>query len=177
MMPEYRRLRVPGGCYFFTVNLRDRDSRLLIERISLLRECVRTARRTAPFHIDSWVVLPDHMHCVWTLPEGDADFPARWLLIKKEFSKALPRTEVRSPVMQARGDRGIWLPRYWEHMIRDANDYARHMDYVHYNPVKHRLVDHPGNWLHSSFRRAVARGLYPEAWLPDLRAMEGEYGE
>jgi putative transposase len=176
-VPEYRRHRVPGGCYFFTVNLRDRTSGLLIERIALLRDCVRAARGAAPFHIDSWVVLPDHVHCMWTLPAGDADFPSRWLAIKKEFSKALPMTEVRTPVMQARGDRGIWQSRYWEHTIRDTNDYARHMDYVHFNPVKHGLVDHPAKWPYSTFRLAVAKGLYPEGWVPDDNAVKGEFGE
>jgi putative transposase len=177
MMPEYRRLRVPGGCYFFTVNLRDRDCALLIERIALLRECVRAARAVAPFHIDSWVVLPDHMHCMWTLPEGDDDFPSRWLAIKKQFSKAMPMTEIRSPVMRARRERAIWQRRYWEHRIRDADDYARHMDYVHFNPVKHGLIDHPANWPYSTFRRAVRDGFYPADWAPGAGRMEGEFGE
>lgn len=176
-MPAYRRLRVPGGCYFFTVNLRDRSSRLLIEQMPLLREIVRATRKAWPFHIDSWVILPDHMHCMWTLPEDDDDFPSRWLNIKKQFSKAMPMTEMRSSVMHARHERAIWQRRYWEHHIRDADDYARHMDYIHFNPVKHGLVEHPAAWPYSTFRRAVGAGLYPADWLPNSAMMTGEFGE
>jgi len=125
-MPDYRRNRVPGGTYFFTVNLLDRSSDLLVARIDTLRDAVRRARAHAPFHIDAWVVLPDHMHCLWTLPEGDADFPGRWRAIKMAFSKSLPADEARSGVMARRGERGIWQKRYWEHTIRDDRDYAAH---------------------------------------------------
>jgi putative transposase len=164
-MPDYRRNRVPGGTFFFTVNLRDRRAGLLVAQIDTLREAVRQARARAPFHIDAWVVLPDHMHCLWTLPEGDADFPGRWWAIKTAFSKSVPAGERRSLVMQSRGERGIWQHRYWEHTIRDDRDYAVHMDYTHFNPVKHGLVEHPGDWPYSSFHRCVAGGLYPAAWL------------
>ncbi len=114
-MPDYRRNRVPGGTFFFTVNLLDRRSTLLVSRIDALRAAVRQVRARAPFHIDAWVVLPDHMHCLWTLPAGDADFPGRWRAIKTAFAKALPAGEWRSPVMTSRGERGIWQRRYWEH--------------------------------------------------------------
>jgi putative transposase len=163
-MPDYRRNRVSGGTYFFTVNLLDRRSDLLVDRIDALRGAVRQVRAGAPFHIDAWVVLPDHMHCLWTLPEGDDDFPGRWRAIKKVFSKSLPAAEARSPVMTRRGERGIWQKRYWEHTIRDDRDYAVHMDYTHFNPVKHGLVAHPADWPFSSFRRCVADGLYPPSW-------------
>ena len=180
-MPDYRRNRVPGGTYFFTVNLLDRRSDYLVGHIDALREAVRQVRAGAPFHIDAWVVLPDHMHCLWTLPEGDADFPGRWRAIKKAVSKSLPAAEARSPVMTRRGERVIWQKRYWEHTIRDDRDYAAHMDYTHFNPVKHGLVDHPAKWAFSSFRRCVADGLYPESWAGsggDLRRQvsEGETG-
>ena len=122
-------------------------------------------RARAPFHIDAWVVLPDHMHCLWTLPEGDADFPGRWQAIKTEFSKSLPADEKRSTVMTNRGERGICQRRYWEHTIRDERDYAAHMDYTHFNPVKHGLVANAADWPFSSFRCCAARGLYPEGWL------------
>jgi putative transposase len=111
--------------------------------------------------------IPDHMHCVWTLPEGDADFPSRWRAIKIAFSKSVP---VEAPLSSliARGDeRGIWQRRYWEHTIRDDRDFAAHMDYTHFNPVKHGLVGHPGDWPHSSFRRCVATGRYPAGWTGD----------
>lgn len=143
-MPDYRRNRVPGGTYFFTANLYDRRSRLFIEAIDLLREAVRSTRRARPFDIDAWVVLPEHMHCIWTLPEGDADFPGRWRAIKTAFSKSLPAVEPRTGVMVHRHERGIWQRRYWEHTIRDDADYAAHMDYIHFNPVKHgRAKRHP----------------------------------
>ena len=164
-MPDYRRNRVPGGTFFFTVNLLDRRSDLLVRRIDALRVAVRQVRRRASFHIDAWVVLPDHMHCVWTLPEGDADFSGRWCAIKTAFSKSLPIGELRSPVMRSRGERGIWQRRYWEHTIRDDQDFAIHMDYTHFNPVKHGLVKHPADWPHSSFHRCLASGLYPVEWI------------
>jgi putative transposase len=163
-MPEYRRLRVPGGTYFFTVNLRVRGSRLLLEHIDALRQAVATVRQRQPFHIDAWVVLPDHMHCIWTLPDGDVTYPNRWYAIKARFSRSVPTTEYRSASMLARGERGLWQRRYWEHTIRDDRDYANHMDYVHFNPVKHGLAAAPGGWPHSSFHHCVRRGLYPQDW-------------
>ncbi|MBV8398555.1 MAG: transposase [Acetobacteraceae bacterium] len=161
-MPDYRRNRVPGGTFFFTVNLLDRRSDLLVARIDILRDAVRRVRARAPFLIDAWVVLPDHMHCLWTLPPGDADFPRRWRAIKIAFVKDLPAGESRSPVMTSRGERGIWQRRYWEHTIRDDRDFAAHMDYPHFNPVKHGLVEDPADWPYSSFRRCVDRGLYAD---------------
>ena len=163
-MPDYRRNRVPGGTFFFTVNLLDRRSNLLVTNIDALRDAVRRVRARAPFHINAWVVLPDHMHCLWTLPQDDADFPGRWRAIKTGFTKSLPIGEPRSPVMTRRGERGIWQRRYWEHTIRDDRDFAAHMDYTHFNPVKHGLVAHPADWPHSSFRRCVASGMYPADW-------------
>ena len=164
-MPEYRRNQVPDGTFFFTVNLLDRRSDLLVRHVDALRDAVRQTRLRAPFRIDAWVVLPDHMHCLWTLPEDDADFPGRWRAIKTVFAKSLPKGEPRSPVMTRRGERGIWQRRYWEHTIRDDRDFAAHMDYTHFNPVKHGLVEHPAEWPHSSFRRCVAAGLYPAGWM------------
>lgn len=163
-MVDYRRNRVPGGTYFFTVNLLDRWSCLLVEHIDLLRESVRAVKRRRPFQIDAWVVLPDHLHAVWTLPDGDADYSGRWRSIKIAFAKGLPKTERRSPVRLAKGERGIWQRRFWEHTIRDDADYAAHVDYVHVNPLKHGLVERLADWPHSSFHREVARGVYHEDW-------------
>jgi putative transposase len=129
-----------GGTFFFTVNLLDRRSHLLVTQIDALRDAVRQVRANAPFRIDAWVVLPDHMHRLWTLPGGDADFPGRWRAIKIAFSKALPIGEQRSSVMTNRGERGIWQRRYWEHTISDERDFAAHLDYTHFNPVKHGLA-------------------------------------
>ena len=163
-MADYRRNRVAGGTYFFTVNLLDRRSDLLVVQIEALRGAVRWVRERAGFHIDAWVVLPEHMHCIWTLPEGDADFAGRWRGIKTRFSKAVPQVEPVSSVRARRGARGVWQNRYWEHTIRDEADYAAHMDYVHFNPVKHGLAGHPAEWPYSTFRRCVAAGVYPVEW-------------
>lgn len=163
-MPDYRRCRVPGGTYFFTVNLLERRRDLLVRHVEALRSAVRETRKRMPFHIDAWVVLPDHLHCVWTLPPGDVDFSNRWKAIKIRFARAIPATERRSAVRAARGERGIWQRRFWEHAIRNEADYARHVDYVHFNPMKHGHVRKLADWPYSSFHRWVAAGLYPPDW-------------
>ena len=163
-MPDYRRNRVAGGCYFFTLNLLDRDRSLLVEHIALLRATVRRVHALRPFHIDAWVVLPEHLHALWTLPEGDANYRDRWQAIKMGFSKGIAGGEARSASRRVRGERGIWQRRYWEHTIRDDDDYTAHMDYIHFNPVKHGLVANTADWPFSSFHRSVAKGLYPRAW-------------
>ena len=163
-MPDYRRWRVAGGTYFFTVNLLERRLDTLVRHVDALREAVRVTRRERPFHIDAWVVLPDHMHCVWTLPPGDDDFSNRWKAIKIRFVQALPRTERRSKVRMAKGERGVWQRRFWEHVIRDEVDYARHVDYVHWNPIKHGLVRRLVDWPYSTFHRYVESGIYPPDW-------------
>jgi putative transposase len=138
------------------VKLLDRRSDLLVRHIGALREAVRQVRQRAPFVIDAWVDLPDHMHYVRTLPADDADFPGRWRAIKISFSKSMPKGEPQSsPVMTRRGERGIWQRRYWEHTIRDERDLCAHMDYTQFNPVKHGLVRHPADWPYYSFRRRV----------------------
>jgi len=175
-MPEYRRNRVAGGTYFFTVALADRRSDLLVHDIVALRAAVARTRRLHPFQIDAWVVLPEHMHAVWTLPEGDADFSTRWGLIKRFFSASIPRGEARSASRAAKGERGLWQRRFWEDTVRDAEDFARHVDYVHFNPVKHGLATSPGDWPYSSFRHAVARGAYPADWSNQV-GLAGEFGE
>ena len=162
-MPDYRRNRVPGGAYFFTVNLLNRRSTVLTDNIDTLRAVVASVRAQRPFHIDAWVVLPDHMHVIWTLPD-DADYSGRWRAIKKAFAKAMPATERRSAARVRRGERGVWQRRFWEHTVRDEADYAAHMDYTHFNPVKHGLVTSPADWPFSSFRRCVRQGLYPADW-------------
>ena len=163
-MTAYRRPHIPGGCFFFTVNLLERRSDLLVRHIEELRAAVRACRAARPFDIDAWVILPDHMHCVWTLPPGDMDFAGRWRAIKSAFSRHMPMTEPRSASRTARNERGIWQRRFWEHAIRDDPDYAGHVDYVHFNPVKHGLVKNVGDWPYSTFHRAVAKGQYPESW-------------
>ncbi|BCR25368.1 REP-associated tyrosine transposase [Aquipseudomonas alcaligenes] len=176
-MSDYRRARVPGATYFFTVNLRDRSSDLLIREIDLLRDTVRATKARHPFHIDAWVVLPEHMHCMWTLPEGDADFALRWKVIKFGFSRRLPSQEALSATQHRRGERAIWQRRYWEHLIRDDRDYQRHFDYIHFNPLKHGHVQRVVDWPYSSFHRAVRMGLYPRNWCGGTEAEEEGFGE
>ena len=164
-MPNYRRLFIPGGTWFFTVNLLQRqNNNLLVREINLLRNTVKSVRKSYPFHINAWVVLPDHMHAVWTLPENDADFSTRWRLIKSGFSRGLPKTEYLSAVRIAANERGIWQRHYWEHAIRDELDFERHIDYVHINPMKHQLVTQIKDWPYSSFHRYVESGIYPLNW-------------
>jgi putative transposase len=166
-----------GGTYFFTVNLLQRyPNDLLVRHIELLQTVVREVRKNRPFHIDAWVILPDHLHCVWTLPPGDDDFTNRWRMIKQGFSKALFMTERRSSVRIARGERGLWQRRFWEHAIRDDGDYAAHVDYCHINPLKHGYVKRVADWPYSTFHRYVERGVYPLDWADgpesDLEAGE-----
>lgn len=164
-MRRYIRARVSRGTYFFTVNLAERrDNRLLVERIDALRDAFRATKRKHPFRLEALVVLPEHLHALWTLPEGDADFATRWALIKARFSRSIVPTEYRSDSRLRRRERGIWQRRYYEHLIRDEADFARHVDYVHWNPVKHGWVARVGDWPHSSFHRFVQRGDLPADW-------------
>jgi putative transposase len=152
-MPNYRRVFIPGGSYFFTVNLLDRKSRLLVDQIDSLRDAVRVTKRNYPFEIEAMVILPDHIHAIWTLPSHDRDYPARWRSIKMRCTKSLPATEPRDAVRTLRGERGIWQRRYWEHFIRDERDLNAHIDYCWHNPVKHGHVEKAEDWPFSSFHR------------------------
>ena len=163
-MPNYRRYRVPGGTYFFTITLLYRQSSLLTENIDLLRSAVLKTKSTRPFHINAWVVLPEHMHCVITLPEDDDDYSNRIKAIKIRFVQSIPLIEKRSKSRIARKERGIWLQMFWEHVIRDDRDYSKHLDYIHFNPVKHGLVSRVIDWPYSTFHRKEEEGIYPADW-------------
>jgi putative transposase len=167
-MPNYRGNRVEGGCYFFTVNLFDRTSDLLVAEVEALRRAVRAPRAQHPLYIDARVVLPDHMHCLWTLPPDDCDFSVRWRTIKALVSSAVPRVEHRRASLVRKRESGIWQRRFWEHTIRDGRDCSAHMDYIHFNPVKHGLVANATDWPFSSFGGCVRLGMYPQDW-----AMQG----
>jgi putative transposase len=145
----------------------------LVVEIEALRSAVRTARARYPFHIDAWVVLPDHMHCLWTLPPDDVDFPARWQLIKATFSHSVQRPAGRRASLVRKRESGLWQRRYWEHAIRDEQDYAAHMDYIHFNPVKHGLAAHAADWSFSSFASCVRLGIYPTDWAMAGLALSG----
>lgn len=168
-MLDYRRAWSPGGTWFFTLNLLQRNGNdLLIRHIDLLRATVYMVRLKHPFAIHGWVVLPEHMHCIISLPGNETDFALRWRLIKSGFSKQIPPTEYRSPVRSQRGERGIWQRRYWEHLIRDEADYAAHIDYIHINPVKHGLVGQVVDWPYSTLHRYVEQGVYPRDWAGSM---------
>jgi putative transposase len=173
-MPNYRRAFVPGGCWFFTVNLLDRRKTHLVDHIDALRDAMEKTRVRYPFVIDAVVVLPDHIHAIWTLPPGDPNFSVRWRLIKSRFAQALPRPERLSHVRK--GERGIWQRRFWEHLIRNEADYARHVEYCYINPVKHGLVTRVRDWPHSSFHRDVRAGIVPKDWAGDVDR-PGDFGE
>lgn len=168
-MSRYRRANTAGGTYFFTVVAYRRQPILCDEAIrNALRTAIETVRAAHPFAIDAWVLLPDHLHCVWTLPPGDADFSGRWSLIKSRVSRAVGSQYRRAEWMNAsklkHREATIWQRRFWEHCIRDENDFRRHVDYLHFNPVKHGLVSRVADWPHSTFHRFAAEGKYPLDW-------------
>ncbi len=161
---RYRRANVAGATYFFTVNLADRSSQLLLEHVALLREAVKYVQLRHPFEIIAMVVMPDHLHAIWQLPQGDARFAIRWSLIKATFSRKLPKGEWVGRSRVSKRERGIWQRRYWEHQIRDDDDLEKHVAYIHYNPVKHGYVQQARDWPYSSIHREIARGNIDEDW-------------
>ncbi len=168
-MVLYRRSRFVNAPYFLTATLRSRRARHLTDHIGALRAALRDAKHRHPFHVDALVILPDHFHLLCTLPEGDADFSTRMRVIKRGFTLRL--REAGLPLRRnARGECDLWQRRFWEHTIRDDRDYQRHVDYIHYNPVKHGLVTAVRNWPYSSFHRYVRSGLLPEDWGGDSDA-------
>jgi putative transposase len=159
-MPNYRRAYQPGGSWFFTVNLADRHKTTLVDKVDVLMSVIRRIKRQRPFRLDALVILPDHLHTIWQLPDGDTDFPGRWRAIKGGFSLAIPLTEARTRVQIARSERGIWQRRYWEHLIRNDAEHRAYLDYCYFNPVKHGLVSAVRDWPHSTYHRDVRAGLY-----------------
>ncbi|MBR9763800.1 MAG: transposase [Rhodobacteraceae bacterium] len=174
-MASYIRPRLPGASIFFTVCLRDRSSDLLVREVCALREAVMVERLRRPFAIDAWVVLPDHMHCLWTLPPGDADYPVRWQAIKAEFSKRVKHRVAVSPGKRRKGEVGIWQRRYWEQHIRGDRDMDLHLRYCWGNPVKHGLVRRAVDWEFSSIHRDIREGRVEADWSGAVP--EGCFGE
>ena len=176
-MVSYRRNYVAGGTYFFTVTLADRRSALLSEHIDCLRRSFREVREEKPFNVIAMVVLPDHLHAVWRLPENDADYSGRWKSIKSRFTRALVKQGIPFS-RNAKGEYRVWQRRFWEHTIRDQDDLNRHIDYIHYNPVKHGLVTRASEWPYSSIHRYVRKGLLSADWGGDHIDEAGRsYGE
>jgi len=168
-MPDWRRAFLPGGSFFFTV-VTDGRAQILTDSPAraLLGRTIRRCQERWPFEINAIVLLPEHVHAIWTLPRGDAEYAKRWGWLKKEFTKswlAAGGVEQQQTAGRIRdGRRGVWQPKYWEHMITDEDDFERHFDYIHYNPVKHGHVGCPHEWPWSSFDRWVKRGVYPRNW-------------
>ena len=162
-MALYRRNYLPGGTFFFTVTLRDRRSTLLTDHIDALRKAMHDTAHDRPYRTDAIVILPEHLHAVWTLPEGDTDYPGRWRAIKARFTRNLLAGGL--PLRKATNrEYRLWQHRYWEHTVRNPGDLRRHVDYIHFNPVKHGHVSRVADWPFSSFHRLVARGELPMDW-------------
>lgn len=169
-MRTYIRDLTSGAAYFLTRNLKDRQSGLLIRHMDQLRIAYRKTQQYRPFELNAMVVLPDHLHLLMTLPDGDADYASRVSYLKSQFSRQIPLGESISASREKKGERAIWQRRYWEHRIRDDLDYQRHMDYIHFNPVKHGYAESSAAWPYSTFRRYVEWGVYAPDW-----AMSGDW--
>jgi len=164
---QYRRVFVPGGTYFFTLVAFSRRKIFTQDNVvAMLRQAFQIVQVKHPFKIEAAVILPEHLHMIFSLPECDGDYPTRWRLIKTYFTQHwegandIPATASR----QLKGERAVWQRRYWEHLIRDGEDWKRHVEYIHYNPVKHGLVRAPVEWKYSSFHTFVKQGLYSADW-------------
>lgn len=181
-MSRYRRANTEGASYFFTVVTYRRRTFLCDEFVrNALRQAINKVRMQYPFTIETWVLLPDHIHTIWTLPPNDANFSLRWQLIKRHVTKQcaeqLHRAEWMTQSKTKHRESTLWQRRYWEHQIRDELDFKRHVDYCHYNPVKHALVSQVKDWPYSSFHRHVALGMYDAGWAGVSEQDNGEYGE
>ena len=172
-MPQY--IRAKGSIFFFTVALAQRPSDLLVDQIEYLRRAYKTAQQRYPFETVAICILPDHIHAIWALP-NDENFSARWSLIKSSFSRGLV-AQTRSASKVSKREKGIWQRRYWEHAIRNDVDFERHVDYIHYNPVKHGYVTRVVDWPHSSFHRYVKREILAPDWGGDSSDIRGAFGE
>lgn len=164
---EYRRFRLAGAAYFFTVVMFERRPLFAdADNAALLRQAFETVKTLHPFVIDALVLLPDHLHCLWTQPEGDDNFSSRWMSIKREFTRhcAPQYKALVSPARRTKREQAVWQRRFWEHCIRDDADFQRHCDYIHWNPVKHGYAKTPATWPYSTFQRFVERGVHPPDW-------------
>ncbi|UJS04093.1 REP-associated tyrosine transposase [Cylindrospermopsis raciborskii] len=173
---EYRRAKTPGATYFFTLVTYCRRPILgKSENIDLLREAFRYVMKNYQFKIDAIVILPEHLHCLWTLPENDGDFSTRWRLIKSYFSRKYQVSCQGTMTLsqEQKGEKPIWQRRFWEHQVRDDRDFINHVEYIHYNPVRHGLVNAPKDWQYSSFHRYVQAGFYDVMWGAEERHVFG----
>jgi putative transposase len=183
-MPEYRRIKVKGGTYFFTVVTFGRQPILTNDHVrTALREGIQEVRQSLSFTIEALVLLPDHLHTIWTLPENDDNFAARWAIIKRIVSKRCgPIDGIArsfSDSQSKRSEERIWQRRFWDHLIRDELDFHHHLDYLHWNPVKHGYVNRVMDWPYSTFHRYVANGVYSNDWggINDGEKVNVNFGE
>ena len=177
---QYRRAKTKGGCYFFTVNLANRNQHLLTEHIDILRSNINRVKNNHPFKVDAMVILPEHLHAVITLPDDDSDYAKRWMLIKSGFSRQMPKKEIINQSKKNKRERGIWQRRYWEHQIRDDKDYENHVNYVHYvhyNPVKHGYVNQASEWSYSTIHQYIKNGILSQNWGKAYESEDRDYGE
>ncbi len=181
-MPRYIRSKSKGATYFFTVNTHQRQP-ILTQPINVeaIRLAIQKTKQCLPFKIDAWVVMPDHMHAIWTLPDNDHDYSKRWGIFKMSVSKTCKSHGFFQDKTQSqlkRNESGLWQRRFWEHEIRDENDYKTHMDYLHWNPVKHGLTSNVCDWPYSSFHKLVDKGVYEKSWGCNDKAFGlGKFGE
>lgn len=191
-MPNYRRLFKPGGTFFFTVVTYKRQRLFNNHRArDFLHQCIQEVQKSRPFDMLATVLLPDHIHCIWKLPDEDPDFSVRWSIIKRKFSKIWLSSGGKEVMVSKSRKRhnefGVWQRRFWEHVIRDEEDFANHVNYIHFNPVKHGYVKCPHQWPYSSFFRWVDEGYFQADWrcwcnsarvgIMDFKDIEGCVGE
>lgn len=168
-MPRYVRSNTKGATYFFTLISYNRR-KILCENdlLKAFKDSIKVIQQHYPFEIIAWVQMPDHLHCIWKLPDNDADYSMRWSQIKRLTTQACPQYHLPihelSPSKISRNERGVWQRRFFEHQIKSEADFIKYMDYIHYNPVKHRLVERAIDWPYSSFHRHIKAGNYSADW-------------
>lgn len=175
-MVNYRRQYAPTGLYFFTVALKNRRSALLVEQADLLGNAMRAAQARWPWETVAIVIMPDHLHAIWQLPDGDTNYATRWRDIKSSFVRSLTKAGHKIE-RNERGETNIWQARFWEHVIRDDDDLQKHIDYIHFNPVRHGHVARVADWPYSSFHRHVKQGLLPSDWAEAPNTLSSGFGE
>jgi putative transposase len=162
---NYRRVYQPGGTFFFTLVTFNRNNYFSSQsNVEILGDAFRYVIKKHPFNMIAHVILPDHLHVIWQLPEGDQDYSTRWRLIKSFVSRNWNNQKCASDITQLIYTHRFWQNRFWEHTIRNQLDLDKHIDYIHFNPVKHKLVEDPLKWKYSSFGKFLDEGTYTDDW-------------
>ena len=178
-MPDYRRYFNPGAAIFFTVITHDRRLILCTEKgRDFLRQAIQNVKKDRPFESIAFALMPEHFHCLWKLPDEDGNFSVRMACIKKMFTRLwLENGEDQCDISKARKkhrEKGVWQKRFWEHTIRNEDDFINHVNYIHYNPVKHNLAKCPHAWPYSTFHQWMKDGYYKKEWLCICNSNESE---